>query len=364
MAQSYSLNPEPVRWSVLAPILAIALLLIPLPAWIIDEIYSRDMYPWLQGVFTATTNVLPFAVIDVLLIVGGLAALYRARRLVNVARQRGVMDALWEAFRRVVRAAAILTILFFWSWGFNYRRIGLDQIVTERPPARVSVEMLQGLVVDANSLATQARRRASSTVSYDDAARELGGPLDAALKRLRRLPLEVEGRPKYSVVLTPFFTLSGVTGMINPLGLEAIVHPDLLPFERPFVLAHEWAHLSGHADEAEASALAFLACLSGSPTLAYSAALFVIGEATGALPPPARQTAWARLDAGVRGDLEAIRARMQDQDPRVQRSATRVYDTYLKANRVGDGAASYGRALALILTPPFRDALANYSVAR
>ena len=45
--------------------------------------------------------------------------------------------------------------------------------------------------------------------------------------------------------MTPFFTWTGVDGMINPLALESIVHPDLLPFERPFVLAHEWAHLAG-----------------------------------------------------------------------------------------------------------------------
>ena len=43
--------------------------------------------------------------------------------------------------------------------------------------------------------------------------------------------------------------------MLNPFGLETIVLPDLLPYERPFVVAHEWAHLAGHADEAEASAI-------------------------------------------------------------------------------------------------------------
>ncbi len=67
-------------------------------------------------------------------------------------------------------------------------------------------------------------------------------------------------------MLTPFFTWAGVTGMMNPFGLETIVHPDLLPFERPFVLAHEWAHLAGHADEAEASAVGWLACMNGGPS--------------------------------------------------------------------------------------------------
>jgi hypothetical protein len=48
----------------------------------------------------------------------------------------------------------------------------------------------------------------------------------------------------------------------------------------------------------------------------------------------------------------------------VQRTTARVYDEYLKANRVSDGTASYGRALTLILSPPFRDALSTYTVSR
>ena len=46
----------------------------------------------------------------------------------------------------------------------------------------------------------------------------------------------------------------------------------------------------------------------------------------------------------------------------MQRTASRVYDEYLRANRVADGTASYGRALSLILSSPLRDALASYPV--
>jgi hypothetical protein len=44
----------------------------------------------------------------------------------------------------------------------------------------------------------------------------------------------------------------------------------------------------------------------------------------------------------------------------VQRAAERVYDEYLRANRVADGTASYGRALQIILSEPFQDALRFY----
>ena len=159
------------------------------------------------------------------------------------------------------------------------------------------------------------------------------------------------------IVLTPFFTKAGVDGMLNPLALESIVHRELLPFERPFVLAHEWAHLAGQADEAEASAVGWLACMNGGPQLAYSASLYLISQAQAAMPSAMRRVAIKKIHPDVRADLAEIAERLKREDPRVQRAAFRIYDEYLKANRVEDGQASYGRALTLILTPKFLDTL-------
>ena len=48
MARTSSLNVEPIRWWVLSPVVALFVALVPIPAWVVDEFYSRDMYPWLQ----------------------------------------------------------------------------------------------------------------------------------------------------------------------------------------------------------------------------------------------------------------------------------------------------------------------------
>jgi len=139
--------------------------------------------------------------------------------------------------------------------------------------------------------------------------------------------------------------------MVDPLALESLLHPGLLPFERPFVLGHEWGHLAGQADEAEASTVGWLACMHGPPQAVYSASLYLIMEGAAALPPESRRRVGAALDAGVRADINAIYKRAESEKPQVQYAASRVYDHYLKANRVADGSASYSRALSLILAP-------------
>src|SRR5262249_36745603 len=146
--------------------------------------------------------------------------------------------------------------------------------------------------------------------------------------------------------------------------LESIVHPDLLPFERPFIVGHEWGHLAGAADEAEASAIGWLACMQGEPIFAYSASLYLIQEAGSVLPPARWQQSLAKLDPAVREDLDLIAQREARRNPRVQKTAFRVYDTNLKANRVDDGVASYDRALTIILSPKFRDAFVQIREVR
>jgi hypothetical protein len=362
----YSLNAEPVRLWIVAPVLAAAVYFAPWPPWVVDQFYSRDMYPWLQAGFTSFTNLLPFAFVDLLIGVLLIAVLFRLQRLLHVIRERGVMDAAWEMFRRVVRATSILLLLFLWGWGCNYRRLPLERGFPGGEAVEITDDLLKGAVVDANALAQRLRPAVGTGkgLSVEEIVDELPAAMNTALKEVGRNPLSEGGWPKHSMLLTPFFTRAGITGMVNPFGLEAIVHPDLLPQERPFVVAHEWAHLAGAADEAEANAVGWLACMQGSPAMAYSASLFLIGEAAAGLPRDARKIAMSLLDPGVREDLEAIGRRSKREEPLVQRAAARAFDGILRASHVADGTDSYQRALKLILSPSLRESLSTYGTPK
>jgi hypothetical protein len=353
---------RPVRGAIILPVVAVAALAAPVPTWIVETLYARDIYPWLQMGFTSLTNLVSFAVLDVLIALALGFVLVRLVRLVGVARKEGVLDALWQGVLRTARAAAIVTLAFLLIWGFNYRRRSLEESITRAAMTQPSVEGLQEAFAQVNTLAGRLRPTVVGLPQFTAAevAAELHRPMNDALKTLQREPLTVPGRPKHSIVLKPFFPRAGVDGMLNPLGLESILNEDLLAFEVPFVLAHEWAHLAGQADEAEASAVGWLACMNGPPAFAYSASVFLINEIQAAMPGDVRRAALTRLDAGVREDLVALAERLQKENPAVQRAVFRVYDEYLKANRVQGGTLSYGRALRLILSPPIRDALTTY----
>src|SRR6185503_2394197 len=67
-----------------------------------------------------------------------------------------------------------------------------------------------------------------------------------------------------------------------------------------------------------------------------------------------RRRLWDAVAEGPRRDIQAISDRLQrGQLPFLRRASWRVYDKYLRANRVEEGIRSYGKVITLILRARF-----------
>ena len=177
---------------------------------------------------------------------------------------------------------------------------------------------------------------------------------EAAQRMLGSDRVAVLGMPKRSL-LERYFRAAAIDGMTNPFFLEIILNPDTLPFERPFVLTHEWAHLAGYANEAEANFVAWLACSQGDAMARYSGWLAIFEHVAASLSKADRVELTSRLAAGPRRDLQEAAARYARASPAVRTAARDVYDTYLRANRVTEGVGSYTAVVRLMLGAGLED---------
>ena len=125
--------------------------------------------------------------------------------------------------------------------------------------------------------------------------------------------LAVPGVPKRSL-LGLYFRAAAIDGMTDPFFLEVIVNPDVLPFERPFVLAHEWAHLAGYADEAEANFVAWLTCTQGD-AMAATADGWPSSSTSLRVAEGDRVALTSQLEDGPRRDLQEAAARYAPRRP-------------------------------------------------
>lgn len=355
-----------------AVVLALLGAVAPFSAGFIERWFSGRLYPPIQRAMTSATNVVPLAVFDLLLVVASvtliLAIVRAARAAWRIRRPTPVLRLLGH----LTAAAAVVYLVFLFEWGFNYRRVPMAQrlvVAAESPSDGDVVALGRHAVDEVNRLHDEAHRIGWVGDEWRDA--RLLSAFASIQRALSDGPPAVPGRLKRTL-LGPYFRWTGVDGMINPFGLEVLANPDLLPFERPFVAAHEWAHLAGYADEAEASFVGWLTTLRADPPAQYSAWLFLFWQVGGAVAEKDRAALVSGLEPGPRRDVDAIVERLRrGRWPMLQMAGWAVYDQYLKANRVDEGIRSYGAVLTLILrarfedgwTPVRRDAASGRAVA-
>lgn len=335
--------------SVAAVVTGGAVALLPIPAVWVEQLYSRGFYLVLQNLLTPLFGMTSFAAFDLLLLAGPIAIVVWWRRTIRTRGERSRMRAALAAAWHTVGIVAALYLVFLVVWGLNYRRepltAKLDYSATRITPETLA--QLAGITIERlNGLYGSAHR--GGWPALDELPVRLAGAFEQTQRRLGATRTAVTGYPKHTV-LTPYFRRAGIDGMISPFSLEILVNDAVLPFERPYVVAHEWAHLAGFADESEASFVGWLTCLAGDDAARYSAWLALFPRAIRHVDEPERDRYWARLDAGPTEDLRRVAERVRQAVPVVQRSANRVYDQYLKANRVDAGIASYGEVVDLIL---------------
>ena len=312
-------------------LLAIFTAVAPLPSGLVEREYSSTLYPKIQAVVTPMSNAFPFAALDILVVFGVtivLAILLRRRRILNLL-----------AF------AALVWLVFLALWGLNYRRVPLESKLSVSPQTGSAEALFMTAVKELNALAPRAH--AAEWPQFDVVAARLTDPFGKVRQALG-LPMDiVDAVPKRSM-LTPYFRAAAIDGFTDPFLLETIVNPDVLPFERPSVVAHEWGHLAGLADESEATFAGWLMCLRGGDQARYSGWLALYPHLVTAVGIERGQQLGKALGPKPREDLRAIYERFQQSSEKVREGANRTYDKFLKANRVEKGIESYDAVVSLI----------------
>lgn len=341
-------RPRRIAWVPVVAAAAVAAV-VPRPAPLVERSYSQGVYPAIQAVLTTASNALPFAVFDLMLVaVVGLVCWW-GRTAWRDRHRTSADDALWTLTRRVVTLAAVTYLWFLGVWGLNYARPAIDArlgFVAGAPTASDVRALLDEAVAQVNGLHAAAQ---AAMPSYDERA-DVAAQLHVVDLRLGRRVGTTPAVPK-PTLLAPYFRMAGVDGLTAPAALETLLNPDLTPAERPFTLAHEWAHLSGIGPEADANFVAWLATQTPTAQLPtqYSGWLFLLSETAAQVAGEARRASLAALADGPRRDLADIARRQQSRVDLVERIGWRVYDSYLKSQGVGEGVRSYSRVVELIV---------------
>ena len=311
---------------------------------IVDLYYSKGFYPFIAKMFSGFSNLVPFSLWDsfwflfiILLITGLILVVLRKMKFVRYLLRVGQLLALLYAF-------------FYFVWGFNYFRPKIETRVNwEKPKADKLVfkSILDSIIANTNS-------------SYISVYTSDYPAIDSLVEDSYRINSEKLGiaypngtrRPKI-MLFSLFFAKSGVSGYFGPFFNEIHLNYYLLPFEYPFILAHEKAHQFGITNEAEANLVAFVICtLSGDQKLEYSAYInLLVYFLSDASKLKDVSDFIKKIDKPVIMDLRFQRKHWQGlQNVTLNKVQTAANNAYLKTNNIEEGVMNYNQVVALVIS--------------
>jgi len=308
---------------------------VPSQPWI-EAHYSNGLYPPIDAAVRFLTGPLPFTLGDVLL---GLAVAALFIWWIRALRDTPGRRRVARAGRLALRTFAFASVIFAWfavSWAFNYSRVPLSDKIPlhlERTNEDAVNAFADHVVDELNRNVTAAHKE---RLTDGEAAARLLPRFDRVIGRLGDRATFAPPSIK-PTIFQRLFEMSGTSGFTDPWTHEVNLDASSFFYERPAIYAHEWAHISGFADESEANLISVLACTSSDDALLrYSGWILTWFN----LGSKARVT--HHLSRQAFNDVMAIRKRyLRLVRPEVERASRNAYDSYLKANRVKAGFDSY-----------------------
>ncbi|MGH9844858.1 MAG: DUF3810 domain-containing protein, partial [Blastocatellia bacterium] len=330
---------------------------------VVERVYSTTLYRYIVRVLAIPGNLLGGFVLGevffVLLLfyffIWGIWYLLRSWR-----RQTRFFHVIKLFFLHVLWVMSILFPIFLFVWGLNYQRMPLaDTLGLDRRPAARTGELetiaLQ-LINGVNTYYEQARAGQDWTTGsrLPLGIPKLNQSIEAAFQAESSLGAASQGgfaEPK-PLRFSRITTLLGISGFYIAYTAEVAYNSEIPAVDLPMTIAHHKAHQRGYAREDEANFIGFLICAKANePYVRYSGYM----HALRVLEPMAKgdraryAELFTRLNPGAQTDLR-VRSSFwgNEKSTYLGPVSRRLFDMYLRANRVQGGVQNYDEDIYLM----------------
>lgn len=353
----------------LGVLLLLTFLLRWVPGW--GEWYARACYPYIARILSAFSSVFPFSVGDCFIVVG--CAWIIGSLIYALCKRRDAVRILLKT----LEFATWVYVWFYLAWGMNYfrfpfyERTGIERIgySSENFGAFLD-EYLEGMnesyTLSGDSLAKwyMEPHYRSEWMDSLNVEENIKTQYRDIAPRFGLIPLETELRAK-PMLWSRGMSNVGVTGYMGPFFAEFNLNRELLCVEYPFTYAHELAHRLGIASEAEANLYAYLVCIrSGNPEIRFSGYFslfgYVMSNARRLLPEDEYTLLYSSMPpAVIELYREHLRYWREKYSPEIGTLQNKMYNFYLKSNRVASGTKNYSEVVGLLISLRENDAHFN-----
>ena len=315
----------------------------------IAEWYARTVYPPLSAALSAFSSLFPFPLMELLVV-----SLILWLILYPVWKRKKSIP--WrKILLREMEMLAWVYVWFYMGWGLNYFRHNIYTRL-QTPPVAYEEQHFKDFLKDYTE-------RLNTTYQADtkidsEILKEHVQTFYANLPSAYGLSQPKEWQEPKDFIFTSLYNKVGVLGSMGPFFAEAQLNGDLPEVQYPFTYAHEFSHLLGVSNEAEANYWAYRACTESSSTALQYCGYFglfpyILSNASYLLPKEDFQ-AWIQT---VRPEIieqykEKNRYWQERYSPLIGEIQDFTYNFFLKGNKIASGKKNYAEVIGLLLSLP------------
>ena len=313
------------------------------------EGYARIVYPPLSAALSAFSSLFPFPLMEVFVIGLILALIIYPIRL----RKKGIR--LRQILFREGEILAWVYVWFYLGWGLNYYRYNIYTRL-QTPPVAYEEQHFKDFLKDYTERLNATYQ--PPTKMNEEELKQHVHAFYTQLPSTYGLAKPHAWQEPKDFIFTPIYSKVGVLGSMDPFFAEAQLNADLPKVQYPFTYAHEFSHLLGVSNEAEANYWAYRACTeSNSPTLQYCGYFglfpYVISNASSLLSKKEFQ-AWIRT---IKPEIieqynEKNTYWRELYSPWIGEIQDFTYNLFLKGNKIASGKKNYAEVISLLLSLP------------
>ncbi len=274
--------------------------------------------------------------------------------LVRTARWIGDRSKGWfYLISRALGGVGALVTLFYFSWGFNYgqislqERLGFDRSLTDKEDIEAEFKRATEVLRRESAGLPTDLTRDNAIVGLKVVDHDLRQDVKEALAKLN---MPHSGRVRVRQPWPDGFLLRWSTaGIYIPQTGEGHIDRGLLAVQKPFTIAHEMAHGYGVADEGACNFIAWLACSqSTNPWVRFGGALTYWRYAAAEMPYDSVSNVIHTFPPVVMRAITLVKENDKKYPDILPSVRDAIYSSYLKRHGVKEGLRSYNEVVIMV----------------
>ena len=256
----------------------------------------------------------------------------------------------------------IISILFYFLWGVNYKRISIrNKVVSNQKVDIVKLVNFTNQLIDKTNKKHIDLFNLDSIIPNDNRSfEEIKNTSVLDFKHLNALKQDSIQNFDYTYpsikrsLFSTALTFMGFSGYINPFTGEANINTKIPKNSIPFVINHEIAHQLGTASERDANFISYISLLNSSNEfhefLALSYSLRVCLNELYANDRNSYSNSVKKINTGILNNYNQTQNFWNKYNGPVEIISKNIYDKFLKQNDLKTGIKNYGETISLILS--------------